>query len=647
MNNKMNTLKKALDSKSVRYWAIILVAACLVYAAGISHESIWYDEVYSAIMSEYSMGEIISLSSYDNHPPLYYMLLRMVQVVWGTSDWALRALSVVGAVALVGLGAGPVRRIFGNKTGLIFSVVTLFTPDILTYAHEARAYILATLAVTAGVLYGYLAVQNGRWTDWIGFGITTFAASYLHIYALIAAFYTHLFLLIWILAKKREHLKSYLITGGVVLLGILPWLIVFVDRFSIVNKGFWIKPFSPYMILEALIKPFAYKDIFPGIQPAMMIVFLLTLIMIIYGVIYAMKKGHKRERAFVLYGLGIFLCAFITPIVVSIFLTPVFFYRYTLVFTGLYLLLLSLGISLLPGKYLGPATVGCFMLLNVFTIKDIYTQFFNEPMKVLAQDLQDEIRPGDLIVTTDDHSMGSALYYFPDADHYYSNNDFDIQWGQLHKIFDPYLFKAEDKDNILSTHQSFWYITNNSGKTKNVWTFLKGEEGWQETLEPRTYSVPYSHVQFSAAKYSYTGQPHSQNQGTLKIHLTGTQPIGYILVRLYDKGRLFPEGKPIRFETVIVSDEELSYVFDGLEFGDYVLVLAHDENKNSGYDIDRKNRLPIEGGWIMNIEKMDLSTGFFVNDLTFEKYKFSFNKPERTIEAQMMYPPFPGQNALP
>jgi len=642
----MNNVKSALNSKFARYWAIILVAAVLVYAAGISHDSIWYDEAYSAIMTEYSMGEIISLSSTDNHPPLYYMLLRMVRVVLGTSTWALRALSVVGAVALVGLGAGPVRRIFGNKTGLIFSAVTLFTPDILTYAHEARSYTLAIFTVTAGALYGYLAVRNGRWTDWILFGITTLAASYLHIYGLIAAFYTYLFLLIWILGKKRGLLKPYLITGGVVMLGIIPWLIVFVDRFRIVNKGFWISPFSPYMILQALIKPFAYKDLFPGIQPAMMVVFLLTLIVIIYGVIYAMKKGHKREQAFILYALGIYLCAFITPIIISIFLTPIFFYRYTLVFTGLYLLLLSLGISLLPGRYLGPATVGIFMLLNVFTMKDIYTQFFNEPMKILAQDLQDEIHPGDLIVTTEDHSMGSALYYFPDADHYYSINDFDIQWGELHEIFAPYLLKAEDKDNILSTHQSFWYITRNSGTSKNVWTFLKGEEGWHETLEPRTYSTPYSHVQFSIAKYSYTGQPHSENQGTLKIHLTGLKPIGYVMVRLYDKGPLFPQGEPVRYENVIVLDEELSYVFDGLEFGDYVLVLAHDENENFGYDIDRKKRLPVEGGWIMNIEKMDLSEGFF-QDLTFEKYKFSFNEPERTIEAHMMYPPFPGQNDSP
>jgi uncharacterized membrane protein len=77
---------------------------------------------------------------YDNHPPLYYLLLRMVRVVLGNSEWALRLLSVAGAVALVGLGAGPVRRIFGHKTAFIYALVVLFTPVILIYAHEARMY---------------------------------------------------------------------------------------------------------------------------------------------------------------------------------------------------------------------------------------------------------------------------------------------------------------------------------------------------------------------------------------------------------------------------------------------------------------------------------------------------------------------------
>lgn len=265
----MSTREHTQDLRTLILWIIIIAVACIFYATGITHESIWYDEAYSAIMADYSLGEIVTFIGYDNHPPLYYLLLRMVRVVLGNSDWALRFLSVLGAVGLVGLGAGPVRRIFGNKTAFIYAVLVLFTPAILIYAHEARMYTLAIFFVTAGVLYGYLAAQHNRTDYWACFGLATLAAAYLHYYALMAAFYTHLFVFLWILTKKREYLRPYLITGAAVLVGYLPWLIVFIGQIMDVNSGFWLGPVTVDFILGALHKPFAYKEFFPGMLPTM------------------------------------------------------------------------------------------------------------------------------------------------------------------------------------------------------------------------------------------------------------------------------------------------------------------------------------------------------------------------------------------
>jgi uncharacterized membrane protein len=66
-----------------------------------------------------------------------------------------------------------VRRIFGNRTAFLYAIVVLFTPAVLIYAHEARMYSLAICAVTAGALYGYLAVTEYRARDWALFGVTT------------------------------------------------------------------------------------------------------------------------------------------------------------------------------------------------------------------------------------------------------------------------------------------------------------------------------------------------------------------------------------------------------------------------------------------------------------------------------------------
>jgi uncharacterized protein (DUF2141 family) len=210
------------------------------------------------------------------------------------------------------------------------------------------------------------------------------------------------------------------------------------------------------------------------------------------------------------------------------------------------------------------------------------------------------------------------------------------------KPFDPYLHNDEEREELFSAHPSFWYITCNTGLSKNVATILNNEPGWEEAIEPRTYAEPYAYVQFTVSKYTYTGREDTQPGGTLNVHVTGLRPEGYVSVVLYDKGPLGRTASPYRFETINVTEDELFYTFDGLEYGEYVLVVAHDENKNHVHDFDSEGRLPIEGVWFSNIEDFDPLGS--IEDFTFDKFKFAFNEPERTIEATMVYPPFVAPN---
>jgi uncharacterized protein (DUF2141 family) len=378
------------------------------------------------------------------------------------------------------------------------------------------------------------------------------------------------------------------------------------------------------------------------------IALLLSLILIVCGVAFAKKRKAEKELTFNLFLLFVYLCTLFTTIIVSLVIAPIFYSRYMMVCMGLFLFLVSLGISLLPGRYLQLAALGLFVFLNVFTLRDVYTQQFNFFMKGVAQDLQNEIQPGDLIITSDSYSMGPALYYFPQAVHYYSNNSREARFAHVLKPFIPPLHYEEGLKDLLSTHQSFWYITCNTGLSKNTWTILKGEQGWETYLKPKTYSEPYSPVVFTVQKYIYTGQENVR-RGTLTVHITGLKPRGALFAVLYDKespfwnGPLSKMAPPYRFEYVTVEKEEMLYTFDGLEYGEYVLVLAQDENENHVHDFDHEGRLPVEGMFILNYEKMDLSLG--LEDFTFDKLKFMFNEPEKTIEAKMLYPPFAGQSS--
>ncbi len=499
----MDGRKTTWNSSTLYYWIAIIIAACLVYAIGIRHESIWFDEAYSAFMAGHSFRQIISLTAIDKHPPLYFLLLHVVTSVLGTSDWALRSLSAAGAAALVSLGAGPVRRIFGDRTAYLYAALTIFTPGILIYAHEARMYTLAIVAVTASALYGYLAAQHNRTMDWVCFGAASLAAVYLHNYALIAVFYLHVFIFLWLLINKRAHLKSYIFSGGIVLAAYLPWAFVLWNQVKLARQASWIPSITPRVVMASYHTPFAYKYLFPAVTPIMSAVVLFSIGLIIGGLIIAKRKNHKEELVFGLFLLLTSLFAIQTPILISRILMPIFWPRYTIVYTGLLLLLLSVSISVLPHRAMRFAAVGIFAVLNLFTLKDVYTEQFNEPAKDVYQSLREEIQPGDLIVSTDAYTVGPMLYYFPDAEHYFYVNDIEAQWDQMFTPFADHLHTEAELDDLLAAHQSFWYITSSAGLSKPSSAFLR--DGWEESARPRTYSKTFAFRSFTIEKFTYTG----------------------------------------------------------------------------------------------------------------------------------------------
>jgi hypothetical protein len=169
--------------------------------------------------------------------------------------------------------------------------------------------------------------------------------------------------------------------------------------------------------------------------------------------------------------------------------------------SGLFLLLVALGMGMLPGKYLPRIAAGLFAIVNVFTIKDIYTQYYNHPMRQLVEKLDGAVQPNDLIITSDSYSLGPAFYYWPHAVHYYQNNPFEARWGDVLKPFVPPLHYEKGLPELLATRKTFWYITCNTGASLPISQVLQGAQGWLPEGMPVRVIEPYSPVNFWAQKY--------------------------------------------------------------------------------------------------------------------------------------------------
>src|SRR5260221_10765974 len=65
----------------------------------LAHQSLWFDEGYTAWAISLSPTEIIRAVRVDTAPPLYYLLLHGWAAVFGRSEFALRSMSALFATA--------------------------------------------------------------------------------------------------------------------------------------------------------------------------------------------------------------------------------------------------------------------------------------------------------------------------------------------------------------------------------------------------------------------------------------------------------------------------------------------------------------------------------------------------------------------
>lgn len=133
-------------------WLIIAVAG-VVRLSLLDSEGFWYDEIRSVTLSNQPWeGFWHTLVGEEVHPPLYFAVLKLWGGVFGWSESATRALSVVFSLVAV-KGVCELGRILGNpEAGLLGGTYLAVSPMCLRYSLEARPYSALMAIVVLAVL---------------------------------------------------------------------------------------------------------------------------------------------------------------------------------------------------------------------------------------------------------------------------------------------------------------------------------------------------------------------------------------------------------------------------------------------------------------------------------------------------------------
>ena len=227
----------------VRSIILILILGILLRLVVIN-QSLWLDEAIGAlVVRDQTYAQIITeFPKSDNHPPLYYLVLKGWTDIFGYSETSLRFPSIIFGLGSIWLVYLIALKIDSDKRKFAFlaAIFLATSPFHIYYSQEARMYMMAAF-FAASAIYSFLFLtekqgENQAQPIWWG-------AFSLSITALVFTDYMPVFMLpvfwVWAYIKKMGRawwIKFLIAHAPILILGYF-WFSIFLHQ---AERGRWL-----------------------------------------------------------------------------------------------------------------------------------------------------------------------------------------------------------------------------------------------------------------------------------------------------------------------------------------------------------------------------------------------------------------------
>jgi mannosyltransferase len=354
----------------------------------------WIDEGLSVGISDRPLGEIPDALRLDGSPPFYYMLLHVWMAVAGTSEEAVRALSVLCAVLTVPVAWWAARGLFGTRAAWMAAVLAATNPFLTQYGQEGRMYALvALLALVASAAYARAFAWRARgWA--IAYAVVLATMLYTHNWALFfgAACGLVWLYMVWRSDGRRETLILGAIAFGGALALYLPWIPT--TLYQAAHTG---APWSQSPTVVALL----------GTPGTMLGQFAQVALLLAAGagLVALVKQPWRSPAAWLLA---------IAPLTVTLAwmssqLSPAWANRYLAVAVAPLLLAVTAGLA-----NAGRLGIVGLIVAAALGVGDTAPDDKSNVREV-ARTIAPSLRPGDLVVATQPEQVPVLAYYLPEG----------------------------------------------------------------------------------------------------------------------------------------------------------------------------------------------------------------------------------------
>jgi mannosyltransferase len=379
---------------------LVVMAISAVLRTRYIGGQLWMDEGLSVGISTHPLFDIPHVLRHDGSPPLYYMLLHCWMSVFGSSETATHALSLIFGLLTIPVGAWLAWSLFGRWAALIALVLFALNPFLTAYSQETRMYSLMALLgllATAGFIYGFV-YRRRRFL--ILFTVCQTLMLYTHAWGIFFGIGAALaFLFVW---RASDERRTLLIDGalsfGIAAVLFLPWLPTLLYQTS--HTG------SPWDSAPNFGAPVQISRNLMGGDRATVALFLAGAI----GVAGLLYSGRWRTRpslviwSLVLIPFGTLAFGWI----VSHF-SPAWAYRYFAPLVGTMLVLAAAGMA----RARGVGLLALILIIIFWANPAEFTPHNKSDMRDIAGEMAPLLHRGDLVIVGQPEEVPLAWYYLP------------------------------------------------------------------------------------------------------------------------------------------------------------------------------------------------------------------------------------------
>ncbi|MEK7544173.1 MAG: hypothetical protein AAB557_04845 [Patescibacteria group bacterium] len=378
-------------------------------------QSIWRDEAFSILVAQKPVSFIIQNLTFE--PPVYYLLLHYWIRVFGTSEIAIRSLSLLGFTLATIVVIFWSEKLFHKHWLSWVTPILFFTnPMLIYYAFEIRTYGWYTFFAVLSLF----AYSQSRWRIWV---LATILGFYTHTYFL---FFFAAQTLHWLalhrgkLTKPLVLIREPMVASSVLVVSsMLPWLIR-VIREAATLKQSWYFPVNVNLVRSVLGNMYLGYEGTPwhlwGLTANLSLILLVAFSFAIY---------HKATRA----RNTIFLFSIFVPLAIVIgvsFVKPLFVNRYLIGVTVAEIFLVAFALEAIRNHTLQKLGAWC-LVLGALAFNVWYpSQHAKLDIRATIQEVNTLKKNGDIILAQSPLIFFETIYYSNDPSRVFLYNPQNI-----------------------------------------------------------------------------------------------------------------------------------------------------------------------------------------------------------------------------